>query len=179
MARTVTSKDYYHWYKDHGICVNCCTEKAVKGETHCLMCKMDRRERQKEYYSSLSIEDKRKRNLSSNAKKNWCRENRICYYCYKRPVAEGKKMCGICLAKNRERAKKDRIRHGAIPREMHNENDVCYFCGNPADVGYRTCSDCRERCVKNLPTTRNNENHLWRKYIKADIMRIEYNIRQR
>ena len=174
MARTITSKDYYYWYKEHGICVNCHKEKVVEGETYCLICKLDRREQSKAYYHSLSIEDKQKHNLSSAAKKQWCRDNGICYYCYKRPVAEGKKMCGICLAKNKERAKKYRLTHGSNSREYLNENDVCSFCGKPATKGYRTCYECRERCINNLPKTRNNSDHIWRKFSSADVARINY-----
>lgn len=175
MARTVTSKDYYYWYKENGICVNCRQQKALEGETQCLVCKMDRREKSMNYYRSLTVDEKRKHNLSSAIKKQWCRENGICYYCYKRPVEKEKKMCSICLAKNRERARKYRLKHGNNSRDWLSENDVCSFCGSPATYGYRTCPECRERCVKNLPITRDNSDHIWRKKIKADIARIEYN----
>lgn len=175
MGGTYKSLDYYYWYKEHKICVNCRKEKALQGKTLCLMCRMDKREKYKEYYRSLSVEVKRKNEKGSALKKQWCKENGICYNCYKRPVAENRKMCGICLAKKREKAKEQRIAKGVTPRDMLGMDGQCYFCDKPALKGKKTCAECRERCISHLPEKTDTSNHIWRKLSRADIAIIEYN----
>ena len=175
MGRTYKSSDYYYWYKENKICVNCGKETALQGKTMCLMCQMDKRERNKVYYLSLSVSEREEHNQSSAKKKQWCRENGICYNCYKRPAAENRMMCGICLAKKREKAKERRIANGATPRDMLGKYGRCYFCNKPAIKGKKTCAECRERCISHLPEKTDTSNHIWRKLSRADVARIEYN----
>lgn len=175
------SLQYYYWYKEHGICVKCKKEKAIKGETCCLVCKMDRREINRKYSLSMSDEQKQKRNQRSAERKQWCRDNHICVECYKRPTGDSKKTCEFCAAKRRERRRRERINAGILPREIKVDCDLCYFCGKPIVNGFKTCTSCRERNIENLSKVKNknNPNHIWNKVIKTDVAIIEYNIRQK
>lgn len=87
--------------------------------------------------------------------KNWAKidyqkkkEAGICTKCGKRKAMPGKKKCGICLAKDAERYRRNIDKPNI--REYRAKNHLCYYCGNPIDIDYaKICKSCYERCSKN------------------------------
>lgn len=163
------SRERYYWLKSKGICVQCGCEKAEKKSVFCLECRANRRESQRNRYSNNpEIREKRNQYSMVNNPKRYaeCIEKGLCVQCGKRPVKEGHRMCGICLAKHRKSSEEYRRKKGIMPRFLMGNGEYCYFCGKPGCNGRKTCEECRERQAAVLAKARlsiSTEDHIWRK----------------
>lgn len=168
------------WYLDAGICYTCKTRHVVNGETRCLICKMDNRERCKVYAKNRSEESRRKQNIKSNTRKERLKAVGICVDCGTHIAENGRVQCGICLAKDRERHKQRNIDAGRIPQELRANGIYCNMCCKPICNGEKLCSTCYKKACDALEIARtkvDRDNHPWRKLINADVQRVRANDR--
>ena len=157
--------ELYQWYKEKGICTKCGSEKAVAGKTMCLICLNDSNERSKSYYHNrMTNEQKERRRIRNNRRRNLCIAFGICRNCLKKDATNGQ-FCLECYLKNRARNEKAREKRQLISRSERIANGQCYFCGKPVTTGKKTCSEClsiRQQAI-NIHKF-NNQNHNWRTY---------------
>lgn len=97
------NKERYEYYKSHGICVNCCSEKAVEGYVLCQNCRIRASKKLKKYRA------KHRESILAKKKEHYykSKELRICYYCGK-PTTKGT-LCDTCREKDRMCQKRRRI----------------------------------------------------------------------
>ena len=176
--RTQYFRELRQWYIDAGICPTCHARPIIEGETRCLVCKMDNRERTARWQKGRSEEQKRAQNALCNARKERLRAAGICVDCGKRPVETGRIRCGICLAKDRARHKQRNIDAGKIPQELRANGVYCNMCCKPLCNGEKLCPTCYKKACKSLQIARakvDRDNHPWRKLIAADVLRVRAN----
>ena len=81
------SYEAYHYYKDHGICVDCHQYEAAKGKTRCLNCLSIRAEQRRERESKLTEEELAEKNRIKREKSQKLRDyrkaNGLCDVCGK------------------------------------------------------------------------------------------------
>lgn len=146
-ADSERKQDDYQFYKTHGICVRCHEEPAEDGSTMCLGCKMDHRQKSKERYdlqkAAGTLPDRTQERAERAAKR---KESGICISCGSRPARPGKSCCWRCLEKARQRSAERRTENGCSCRSLMGKDGTCYFCGEPAVQGRKTCPRCYERC---------------------------------
>lgn len=91
------SKETYHWYKQHGICVMCHRANAMENRTTCAECREKIKIKNRKYHEKHLG----KRNEELNQKKRIAyaerRASGICVECGKNPAKEGRVRCGHCL----------------------------------------------------------------------------------
>ena len=103
------TKEYYEYYKSHGICPGCGQEKPVKGRVYCVncaeaqaVCNMVRR-------AKMTVEEKAEENRRNTQKKMMLRNKRksmgMCIYCGN-PARENKTTCARCAGKINARHKR-------------------------------------------------------------------------
>ena len=84
----------------------------------------------------------------------------------KRPAKVGQK-CIECHVKEINRNNNKRKN---VPRNLRVELGLCYFCGEVAIPGKRTCEKHYKIVSENLKKwNRDNTNHYWRKYDRAGV----------
>lgn len=124
--------DEYMFFKNLGICTHCRHNKAEKGKTLCLVCKMENRE-----YKSSQRWTKTK---SEKAKREYLRRKQagLCCNCGKYAQSYGI-LCKRCYATRKIRDMKKMSRSERIA------NGLCYTCGSSdlAD-GKKVCKRCYE-----------------------------------
>ena len=81
----ITPSEYYHSYRDIGICPWCHKEKAMLGNVLCFDCWKEKKEQYK-----------------------WCKSIGICPRCKNRNAEQGKVHCSVCLKQISENGKKRR-----------------------------------------------------------------------
>lgn len=168
-------RELREWYINAGICYTCKRRPVVKGETRCLICKMDNREKCKVYAKNRSDESRRKQNIKSNARKERLKALGMCVDCGKHTVESGRVRCGICLAKDRERHKQRNIDTGKVTQELRANGIYCNMCCKPICNGEKLCPECYKKACKSLEIARakvDRSNHPWRKIIASDIMGV-------
>lgn len=136
------TKDEYEFYKGLGICVNCLKEKAQKGYTRCLACRMAEREqeiargRKKEY-------DKEKYKQKRLLRK----QDGLCTKCGCRKAVKGL-LCSRCYSyqvRYRKRNMKD------ISRSERVSHGLCYICGKESLMeGKRVCCSCYSKRMESM-----------------------------
>lgn len=129
--------EWYDWCKANHVCYRCGKERADKGYTTCLACRMALRERKKELRkdhinpSEITMHRKQKQKYQENRAKGLCG-------CGK-PVTDGYKTCTACRMKARLEAARRRRRKGIESRKMWLDTGKCWLCGAPAKEGYKLC----------------------------------------
>lgn len=157
-------RERYYFLKEHGICVMCGQENAVKGKTRCLYCqsvsnesslKSSRKHRNKEAYNQYMREYRRKR-----------KEEGLCQWCGK-PVLNGYALCNEHLNKKAAMKNAKRREQNIIARSLMGDGYHCYFCGKDVEhVGEKLCPVCLERIRKWSAEQRKKidyKNHRWKK----------------
>lgn len=90
-------KDTYYYYKEHHICVLCHKESADKGHVTCLACRLDIRDRRRDYYyrkeeqKNLSAEQRKEKSDAMKRKREKWEESGLCTSCGKRKPQKGYK----------------------------------------------------------------------------------------
>lgn len=141
------------WYAEHGICIACGRNDAVKGIKLCQECRLKQADAAAEYYEAHREECMAKMKTNGKERYRRRRESGLCVSCGKRPAAEGKVRCGICLAKNRAQQERRRRAQGAMPRYMFGNGELCWTCGKPSD-GKKLCPACYEKSVRSIAYAR-------------------------
>ena len=144
--------EYYHWYKEHGICVNCAKQNAAPGRIMCDECAELNREKQRQ----------RKKNNPSNAdaRRAYNRRHRkerleqgLCPDCGK-PLYNGLKSCYECHLKDIRYSQERRRENPATLDESRRKNKVCLKCGKPRVPGKFYCKEHYKKAVKSLEKAR-------------------------
>ncbi len=141
------------WYAANGICIACGQAAVVKGIKRCQECRLKNADAQVEYYEAHRDERKAKMQVNGRERYRQRRESGLCVTCGKRPAAEGKIRCGICLAKNRAQQERRRRAQDAVPRYMFGNGELCWICGKPSD-GEKLCPVCYEKSVRSMAYAR-------------------------
>ena len=133
------SYEAYHWYKDHGICVDCKQEDAAPGRTRCLNCLSKNAEQRRKRESKLSPEEIEEKNRIKREKSQKLRDYR---------KANG--LCDVCgkpVYKNYSKCYEHYIyykRYGEKRREKTNKGyaklGLCRICGEPTVEGKKFCA---------------------------------------
>ena len=136
----MTSKETYHWYKEHGICVKCHQADAVRGQVLCLNCRDISRERSK---------------MISMKNYYWYKEHGICVKCHQADAIRGQTFCPNCRDADRERQRRyreriegeKRVERLKKQREQNKrryaekkELGICVACERAAVPGRTYCS---------------------------------------
>lgn len=151
----MTSKEEYALLDKLGICHECKKAKQFPGRKYCPAC-LERiaARNAATYYSEKGAEYRETRNARNKERYRERKENGICVKCGKKPAKYGL-YCYECSIKvKREQAKKnERRRQDNSPfalRDWKKEHRVCYWCGNPIELGNMTsyCDACRQKLSK-------------------------------
>ena len=141
------SKEAYHYYKEHGICVYCKQADAAPGRTKCLNCISLTAEKRRERDSKLSDEEREERNRKKRERGKALREyrkaNGLCLTCGK-PVYKNYSRCYehylYFKRVNRERNK--------AQAKGYAELGLCRICGKPVVKGKKFCEEHLEKYRK-------------------------------
>lgn len=125
--------------KSLGLCVNCGKEKAIAGETLCLVCKMDRRnQRHKAKPYNRDVFKARYDGLKSKG---------LCTKCGKVSATHGL-LCDRCYSKILIKREANRNTLSRSERVSHN---LCYICGSSDLVeGKKVCKKCYEVRLRSM-----------------------------
>lgn len=150
------------FYRSHGICPYCRTERIFGSEGACPECRA-KFENANERHRKKNREKCREQSNAYHRKYYHERKEKgICVRCGKYPAKEGGTYCVRCSAKKKEYERKVREKRGVIiPRSERVENGLCYICGAPIKEG-RICKDCSDKATKNFLGKRGGGEH-WRK----------------
>ena len=160
-------KERYELLKKMRICVECGKEDAWNGKTKCLQCLHSTKEASEK---TRSNESKEQRKIYLSRKRELCIAFGICRECLTREVVEGKMRCNRCIVKQKVRySNKTKLK-----REERTSLGLCYFCGDTAIEGKKTCLKHYEITSNNLKKwNRDNKNHIWRSLDRANVIRVQ------
>ena len=140
MSKNTVSYETYHWYKDHGICVDCKEVEAAPGKTRCLNCLSIRAEKRREKDSKLTEEERAEINRIKREKSQKLRDYR---------KANG--LCDICgkpVYKNYSKCYEHYLYHKRVTRQRNEakkkgyaEIGLCRICGKPTAEGKKFCAE--------------------------------------
>ena len=129
----------YQFFKSIGICTHCRKEKAEKGRTLCLACKMQNREYKKKY-------DPEKMRARDKANREYRKDHGLCVNCGARPQQHGL-ICNKCYSTILRR----RAGNTAIPRSGRVAYGLCYIWGkNELVNGEKVCVSCYDTRYKSI-----------------------------
>lgn len=106
-------------------------------------------------------QSKEQRRRYVKRKRELCIAFGVCRECMAKD-AKVNKYCTECFAKMR---KHNEIRRNGIHRSERVSYGLCYFCGQPAEKGFKTCVKHHEMARNNILHTdfSVNKNHVWRR----------------
>ena len=164
------SRERYYWYKEHGICVQCGSEKAKPGHIYCSTCLKLHNIWNKERYQIISKEKKQKNNPQRKIYSQKLRDERrakgLCGYCGGKLADDGHKMCPKCRAKMRNRYERTKK---ALGRQAREYMGICSSCNRPVVPGYKKCevhleitrNAARKASLAAMTKRRKDEIHKW------------------
>ena len=137
------AKEVREWRKAHGFCTRCGKEKAEKGKSLCLICKMDEREKRREKYANMP-EEKKKEHLEEKREKAELirkekKANGICLQC-SRPVYKNHSYCYEHYISQKKADKRHRKK--IYP---YHPTGVCRICGKEPAPGHKLCPEHYEQ----------------------------------
>ena len=141
-------KERYEWLKEHHMCVRCKKEKAEKGRLFCLVCKMDRREQNRN--RELTIEQKEKKRIHNQTRYDLNVAFGICPRCGKREHKNNSIFCGRCSAIRNNKEMNKRRKKGVITRVLFGTEGYCSICGKPTERGQKQCKRCLENSLRTI-----------------------------
>lgn len=158
-------------YIDCGICYRCRKNPIMGVEKMCPECRAKLatwKENRPEEKIEMAKEQTR---ISHTKKRQYCRENGICYNCKKRESLPNKKLCSICREKlnrkNMEYYAKNKI---GLTKDEKIEKGICIWCDNPAKDGKKICELHYKKCIENLEKRR-KPNEEWRRLNDVQIFK--------
>ena len=162
-------KEYYHTYKNLGICTACGKNKAEEGRVLCFECAEKDANRKRSY-------DKNRKREYNKRKKELCDAFGICTTCMKREKHKGKR-CIECYVKAQRKYKEKQLDAGKIPRNLWDEFGLCSICGEPRHEGSKLCKKHLDVARQNALHARKHidrENHTWKRVKDMEIKRMSY-----
>lgn len=164
-------KEYRELAKKVGCCTSCFKEKCWQGRTMCPKC-LDKNKESSERTRSETSKEQRRRYVKR--KRDLCVAYSICRECMCKK-ATVKLKCIECHVKELKR--RDKNRKG-VKRNMRAELGLCYFCGEFAINGKKTCSKHfkiqGDKFKKWHNENRDNSNHIWRKIQSGEVKNIQH-----
>lgn len=160
--------EYYHWYKEHGICTMCRKEKVEHGKTKCLVCLSIDAEKQQQKRNAYTPEQRKAASIQRGVRAKLVQDERraqgLCPYCG-RKVRSDQKQCDFCRARKRASQERFRRKRGAVPKQTMCEDEaVCSTCGKPVKAGFKVCESCYQHCIEIGRTGRaSRKTHYWGK----------------
>ena len=155
----------YQWYKEHGICVKCGCEDAVKGKTRCVTCLEKEAEAQRKYRAKETAEERQKR----------AERNKV----YQRELYRQRKEAGVCVACGKPQSARSTVycidhaiknqrgnnkRKSGIERHERKSYGKCYVCNEPVGTKCNSmCDKCYEMVCANLPKKMHQSLYMMRK----------------
>lgn len=148
--------EYYKWYKDHGICVQCHQYNAAPNRVRCDVCLAQNAEAHKGQRANK--EKMREYNKRMRAER---KSKGLCIDCGKPICSKSKCYCIDCRLKALKRNKKT-----DNPVEYRVENGLCKICGKePLIPGKKLCVKCYETVCNNLKQGENGREQ-YRDYMR-------------
>ena len=143
--------NYYHWYKEHGICVNCGKRDAVPGYVMCDGClelkRTENRKRRESAKEQETLQAYRKRHRKERL------EQGLCPRCGK-PLYAGHKLCYECVLENRRRAKQHRENNPSTLKSGWKKAGLCLRCGKPRAKDKMLCEWHYQNALQNIEKAR-------------------------
>lgn len=143
----MTDKEYRQRLHDSHLCRYCKKQDAytLAGRVLCAECTEKDRERQRERRAKDGGKKNRDR-VKANRDK-W-REDGLCTYCGKREPQNGRRVCAICVNRQKKRNLERDIAKGMNwPR---GENGYCWTCNKRKAIdGKRLCQECYDIATSN------------------------------
>ena len=161
----MTDREYRDLLKRSHLCGYCKRQDAftLAGRVLCAECAEKDRERQRRRRARDGGQGNRDRVRA--AREAWRAEG-MCSYCGKRKPEEGRALCGVCAARQRQRAHARKLAAGINwPR---GENGFCWTCNKRrAMEGRRVCEVCFGIAVQNGEKGREKprDGHGWKERI--------------
>lgn len=93
----MADRNFYAWYRAHGVCVRCRKEDAAPGHSMCPECMAKQREAGRRFQAAHPGYNRRKM-----AERRERLPAGICICCCGAPAKPGNKLCEKCLEYNRE-----------------------------------------------------------------------------
>ena len=144
----------YLWYKDHGICVNCKTNKAVRGQTRCPDCREMQRDAGRKRYQKKQPEIRAYYKDWNKSKYEQRKADGVCVRCGKKPPQAGKLSCTRCLIKQSQYKQNSFQRKGGTPRWLAMDLGLCAVCCKRPTFGrYKLCKVCYDHITKKQEAT--------------------------
>lgn len=114
---------------------------------------------------------KKQRREYQKRKRELCIAFGICRECMCKIATNGN-YCLECYLKNKKRSKRKR---NGVPRAERVSFGLCYFCGEPAEKGFKTCRYHHLIMANNVKHTNYNDNkyHIWRQQNKLIFKRVD------
>lgn len=148
------ASEHYHWYKAHGLCPLCHTQKIAKGKAACLNCLSINAEATRKSRNNFTPEQKARADKQSrDSHKRLYKERKaagICTKCGRHKAWEGRTKCVECTIRANRAAEKHRRKSGEKTRYMLTEHDVCYICGGEPLPGKRLCAAHYDVAMQNF-----------------------------
>ena len=155
------NKEEYRFYKERGICPRCRKEKAVASGVCCFDCIEKKQEYDRMRYKKQLESDHKHREKKNARWAELCRQRReqgLCQRCGKRPAANNRVHCAMCLAKVRRYYNNTRT---DIPRSERPSYGLCYICGDEVFEGYGLCEKHYTQYAKRMAKLPRSERHPW------------------
>ena len=146
----MTESEFRALRKKHHICRDCGTQDAytLAGRTYCAECAEKGRARKEQ---DRKDPEKRERMLSQHRDMVARRKSAgLCSCCGKRPAAQGKALCALCSARNRDRIYKRRHEKGQRTWDERTNGTGCFLCGAPCVEGKKLCEKHMIQRIENL-----------------------------
>lgn len=170
----IYDKERYQWLKEHHICVRCKKEKAEKGGIYCLVCKMDKREQERN--RKITPEQKERKRIHNKTRYDVMVAFGICPRCGKREHKYNSIFCGKCSAIRNDKNMTKRRNKGITARVLFGDGEYCSVCGKPTENGSKQCKRCLENSRRTiriaLQESFKTENY-FREQIKLDFLKKE------
>ena len=163
-------KEYYDYYKSHGICVDCGQDDAKQGHVRCWRCLINRSELAVERKSNWSDErrdlvNKKSNQWWSNARKER-KQKGLCPRCGGERKDKSFVTCEKCRIKNNRYKDKKRRENGVLSNDLRGDGIFCRTCLKPVEhEGDKLCERCKANSIRTISIAResiNRESHPWR-----------------
>ena len=99
----------YWWYKEHGICVFCRQDNAIRGQVLCANCRDKNAFQKHEYYNEHKSEIREKKKILEKDKRKKRKDKGLCVDCGM-PAFEGRTRCQRCVIRSRLYTQKYRLK---------------------------------------------------------------------
>lgn len=157
MSRKEESRLNYLSYKEHGICVQCGSQKAAPHRVRCEECLAKNAE------SAAIVREGKQRDSRaeySKALRKRRKEQGLCVWCGKPQCKNSSCFCLDCRLKNQRKNERKKVDIDRSERPIYG---ICYRCGkHPIEPEKKLCASCIEQSIRNLPDDNKALKIIWK-----------------